>query len=377
MSRGGQAGGRAGGRRGGGRSKSRGRGKGRGIGLRKIPGVDKNMRRTIKALGGLAYDGQLRDLKGEKKQIRRHGRAINRAYKAYEGRLGELGASQQNAYLDAQNRGLGVHTALEGIAANQTQAGVADAQRRAALLGQGDTVAQNLGAVGGNAAISRGQVAGAAQNTMADVGLAAFSDFGRRAATGQRDQIDSKNEQFELLQANRAEKRGVKKEKGQFMVGQLNELLQRQEENLLARLGLKIDSKQFNKEMRLENKKFRLDKRNSKHDRKEDRKNRKNDEKGDKGEGGDKGMGGLSPSQKEEYRRKVAKINSVISTYRNMIRRGVPPSKAGKKARKATSADRFMVTIAAQVVNSGGINSRGKHLVRGYLPGGPIPKKWK
>jgi hypothetical protein len=271
--------------------------------------------------------------------------------------------------------GLAVHTGLEGVGAQRTAAGVADAEKRAALLGQSGSVATEIGSLGGNAAAARGTVAGAGYDAMANIGLSKYSDMGRRAATGARDRIRARMDNEAYRREAQGEVKASKKEKGQYMVTQLSDLLQQQEENLLARLGLKIDQKQWAAEQKLAQKQFQWSKQDDKIDNAQAAENAKDDGDGGGGGGEDK-PGDLSPSQKEEYRQKVQKIKGVMDIYRNLIRKGIPPERARKKARQKSGAEQYMVTIAAQLVNNGKLNAKGKHLAKGAFPAGVIPNKW-
>jgi len=342
--------------------------------------ADKKVRRQARRQARLATQGQMSQIQKDIGQTKRHDDVIDQAFDAFQGRLEGFRQSGLENTRSARESVLAARGQLEEAAGIQTGEMSADAQKRASLLGHSSGAQSAIEALGGGAARSRVSLGGAVDSAMANVGLAEDSDLARRGSTGERDRIRSHEDNEAARQGLREDRRSLKREKGDLMSQAIEDILATQAEQAIAARAMGISEEEL-----------ALDQLNSKADRRSQRRQDKLDaqaqadklaqeaienDREERAAAGE-GKSTLSPSEKKEFTQKKNKVESVIDVYKKARRDGFSVKQASNRARRSAGGERWMATIASQVVDHGGLNGKGKRLVKGNFPGGRIPTSWK
>lgn len=363
----------------------KGGGKGRKGGKGALSGVPDRIKSTARGLGNLEFGGAIHGDHQEVRRQRNQQRVIDRAFQEYQKRLDAL----QGAQVDRSNALVGQEAdqakVLERVGANVTDQATAEAARRAALLGQGSQVADAAAALGGEASLGRQGVEAARLRSDADVGLARFSNFGRLSAAGKLAEIEAHSTQRGNIADARSNLKSDKEQRGAAVIKAVNDLMQQHHQNRIdrfnaetQRMSAEAQAALAAKQFHLDTKKFQLDRRNTIHDNRVASRHERFYERNYGGSGSGSAGSGLSPSEQQDLRKYVNSVNSVIAKYRQLRKKGMSVKQAKHRAERQTSTERWMVEVAAQVVDNGGLTRQGRHLVKGHLPSGAgIPKPWR
>lgn len=370
---GGAGGGKGGGGKGGG---GKGGGKNDGKGGPAFPSQDPG--KVASRDARLAFAPELRGINDEIQRARNQKGVINSAYDAYRERLMAIQQQQQMQQRMTMQGIMGDEQMLQGMAGQMTDAGMAQAQQQAQLLGQGSDVADQLGQIGSMAQLSRGGAAMNALTGAANVGIADYTDLSRRAGIANKDALDAKHE-AEIYRREQEEKaRQARRDKGDYRVTKQDELEQRQFENQQAAKALRAENKATRAQTALAKKQLKVDDANADADRRQRERDSKRDYQAalNAAEGA-KAPGGLSPSDKQDFNQKTAQVESALNTYVKMLKKGASEGKAAAAARRRNNVDRWVVQIAKDLSSKGKLSRKGRTIAKAHMPGGVIPKSWR
>jgi hypothetical protein len=350
-----------------------------------VPEIPQQIQEYADSTADVAYGTQLADVRGEIRGAESHTATINRAYDAYAKQLGKLGAAQQAAQQQAMGQIGDVGVALQGVSQNVTADQVAQAQKQAAILGQGSTVSDTAAALGG---ATQGVVGGDALNAItgtANVGLANYSDLERRGATGERDRIRAKDDLQDHIAELTKEKRQIRKEKGAFEASTIYDQLAQRRQEAIALLGIQRQKKNDKMDQQLAEAQLALDASNIATDNElaaqvaqDNRRDDRHDNQAQDEQAADEAQhGGMSQAERQQYHSYVDKINAGQQRMDELItNRGMSIAEARRRAKSQLGLEEWQIRAASQLVRDGSLSGGIQQGVQAHLPGNHLPPTW-
>lgn len=323
----------------------------------------------------LAYNPYKQEIRGELRRASAHEGVIDRAYDAYAEQLASMKSAQDAATLGARESVTSARLALEQGAGAQTERMAADANKRASLLGHSADSAEIIKALGGGAGASRASLGALVDTSMANIGLADYSDLTRRGATGERQRIADQSANTDYGRQQREALQSAKLEQGQFASSALQELIQQQSQNKIAAEGLGLDQAQFGLDQQELAEMIRHHK--AQEEVAKTKAETARETQANESKPGSTKPSDLTPSERKSYKKTVNLVQAVSKEYARLRKQGYPVKVAKSKARRKMGGDRWMATVAHQMTDLGGLNDKGKKAFRGHLPGGVLPASYK
>jgi len=348
--------------------------------------IERQAMEAARAEGALAFQPAIREGRNEQLRAKRHQGVLDAAFNDYGNYLQQSQAAVQQMTERSRQANMDRTAQLGALTAQTAGQGQDYASQQAAILGQGTGVQDAIGALAQGANQGLANQSSVVDQAMADLGIADFTNLARRGGVAERERIAQTQaaEDYRRLAAQSTKE--SKQDKGNYVASKFQELLQQNKQNRFQKKGLQIQAQQSKAEQALaaatlaetvrSNKADEyLEKLGIKTDRNQSNKDRKAAKDENKGSNGQ--TGGLSPSERDEYKQYVRKVRSVQAIYSRARKNGASPKQARTRAMRQAGGERWMVSIAKDLVDGGNLSPAARRIAKAKLPGGKLPKSWR